>query len=180
MVVKRNCVIVASYQPLFIAIIEKKKGPGGAALQGADWLKSDYAVWKELGIRDGDSFRAWINRIFVWFELIREIAVGGKHFARDGQNFESFRVAALPFMLDHPDAGLGMGAWDGPIRYVSGSLPVGPEGKGYLMLDLGEGAGECRWMFAADLIEAVVGFWRDFFRKYRPSPDLPVSKHHVD
>jgi hypothetical protein len=33
---------------------------------------------------------------------------------------------------------------------------------------------------AEDLIEVVVRFWRDFFRLYRPSTALPVSRHHID
>ena len=73
-----------------------------------------------------------------------------------------------------------MSAWDGPIRYVKGSLPVGQNGEGYLVLDLGEAAGDARWLPAVTVIEVVVRFWRDFFRKFRPSENLPESKYHVD
>ncbi|MBW9089833.1 hypothetical protein JNB91_18630 [Rhizobium wenxiniae] len=48
------------------------------------------------------------------------------------------------------------------------------------MIDLGEEAGDQRWLPAAHLLEVVVRFWRDFFQKYLPSPDLPVSAQHVD
>jgi hypothetical protein len=144
-----------------------------------DWLKRDHVVQKKLGIRDFDTYLKWLNRSCVWFGYVQALANGGKHFDRD-RGFETFRVAALPFSLDHPQAGLDMGAWDGPIRYVSGSLPVGRNGKGYLLLDLGEEAGEQRWMPADHIIEVVVRFWRDFFRAYRPSDSLPASRHHID
>ena len=81
---------------------------------------------------------------------------GTKHFIRD-QGFETMRVTG----------------------YGSGPYGVGPYGKGYLLIDYGEGAGEHRWMPAAHLLEVVVRFWRDFFKKYRPGEDIPVSKHHV-
>jgi len=63
---------------------------------------------------------------------------------------------------------------------VQGSIPVGKDGKGYLLIDLGEDAGEHRWLYTANLLEVVVRFWRDFFRLYLPLPELPISKHHVD
>jgi len=145
-----------------------------------DWLKGDYAVQKALGIRDRESFSAWICRVCIWFIFVRDLANGSKHFSAGKQGLETMRVAALPFALDQPNAGLDMGAWDGPIRYVQSAAPIGPHGEGYLLIDLGEVAGEMRYLPASQLIEVVVRFWRDFFRLYRPSADLPVSKHHVD
>ena len=35
-----------------------------------DWLKTDYAVWKTLGIRDLETFLAWIDRTCPWFQVI--------------------------------------------------------------------------------------------------------------
>lgn len=64
--------------------------------------------------------------------------------------------------------------------YGQGPYGIGPYGKGYLVIDYGEDAGEHRWMPAAHLLEVVVRFWRDFFKKYRPGEDIPVSAHHVD
>jgi len=54
------------------------------------------------------------------------------------------------------------------------------DGKGYLLIDLGEEAAEHRWLYTVDLIEVVVRFWRDFFRLYLSIPELPASRHHVD
>lgn len=122
-----------------------------------DWLKNDYAVQKALGIRDRDSFVAWIRRASVWFAIVESLANGTKHFIRN-QGFETMRV----------------------IGYGEGPYGVGPYGRGYLLIDYGESAGEHRWMPAAHLLEVVVRFWRDFFKKYRPNEDIPVSKHHVD
>ncbi len=64
--------------------------------------------------------------------------------------------------------------------YGEGPFGLGPYGQGYLLIDYGEAAGEPRWQPAAGLLEVVVRFWRDFFRAYRPNPDLPASRHHVD
>jgi hypothetical protein len=144
-----------------------------------DWLKRDPATKDTLGIRNFASYVKWLNASCVWFGFVEGLANGGKHFDRD-RGFETYRVAALPFALDQPNAGLDMGAWNGPIRYVGGSLPVGANAEGYLVIDIGEAAGETRWLPATHGIEAVVRFWRDFFRKYRPSETLPVSRHHVD
>jgi hypothetical protein len=43
-----------------------------------DWLKTDYATWKRLGIRDKESFLTWIDRACPWFSTIQELANGTK------------------------------------------------------------------------------------------------------
>ncbi len=123
----------------------------------ADWLKADHALWARLGIRDRPSFLDWIHGHCVWFAGVQDLANGAKHFVRD-QGFETMRVG---------------GYGEGPFR-------AGPYGQGYLLIDYGEGAGEHRWQAALTLLEVVIRFWRDFFRAYRPNPNLPVSRHHVD
>ena len=40
-------------------------------------------------------------------------------------------------------------------------------------------ASETRYLAAADLLEVVVRFWRDFFRIYRPDVTVEPSKHHT-
>lgn len=122
-----------------------------------DWLKTDYETQKLLCIRDRDSFAVWIRRTCVWFVGVQDLANGTKHFIRD-QGFETMRVSG----------------------YGQGPSGTGPYGKGYLLIDYGEDAGEHRWMPAAHLLEAVVRFWRDFLKRYRPGEDIPVSAHHVD
>lgn len=117
-----------------------------------DWLKDDHVVKKALGVSNDKSFYNWINRTCVWFSPVRDLTNGTKHFNQN-QNFETIRMYG----------------------------PLGPSGQGSLIIDYGEGAGELhRWQPAGHLLEVVVRFWRDFFRKYRPSPALPESKYHVD
>ncbi|MBY4611616.1 hypothetical protein K6M90_28745 [Rhizobium sp. 9T] len=123
-----------------------------------DWLSKDKAARDAMGIasRDRDAFLQWIDRYCVWFQIVQDLANGTKHFGRS-TGFETMRVVGFG------DAG-----------------GVGPGGKGYLVIDWGETAGDQRWFPAAHLLEVVVRFWRDFFRKYRPADDLPASRHHVD
>jgi hypothetical protein len=143
-----------------------------------DWLKHDAATRDSIGASDEQSFNEWINRSCIWFPIVRQIVNGNKHFTLQA-TFETMRVGAAPFSLDQIGAGFEQGAWDGPVRFVSGSLPVGPEGKGYLLIDFGPEAGDHRWLTAASLLEVVVRFWRDFFRKFHANgPNLPASQHH--
>ncbi len=107
--------------------------------------------------RDRELFLQWIDRYCVWFRMAQDLANGTKHFARD-PGFETVFVSG----------------------YGEGGFGVGPYGKGYLVNDCGEEAGDQQWFPAAHLLEVVVRFWRDFFQKYLPSPDLPVSRHHLD
>jgi len=124
-----------------------------------DWLAQDQAARDTLSIekRNKDLFLQWIDNHCVWFTLAQGLANGSKHFSRD----YGFGTALV--------SGFG-----------EGGFGLGPYGKGYLVIDLGDEAGSGRWLPAAHLLEVVVRFWRDFFRKYLPSPDLPVSRHHVD
>ena len=146
-----------------------------------DWLMHDLAAQSAIGIRDEKSFNGWVNRSSVWFQILRDLANGAKHFttATNRYTFETVRVLPVPSTFDQVTPGLDGRAWDGPVRYVRGSLPVGLQGKGCLLLDLGGDAGEHhRWLPAADLLEVVVRFWRDFFKKFRPTANLTHSKHH--
>jgi hypothetical protein len=120
-----------------------------------DWLKSDRALKSKLNIRTKADFLKWIDSVWGFFPLIQDLANGTKHFGRP-QAIATHKVVSF------------------------GPLPAGPDGKGYLALDL-SGAGE-GWglMPAAHLIEGTVRFWRDFFKAYRPMPNMPVSRHHLD
>ena len=108
-----------------------------------DWLKAEHTVWRTLGIRDKESFVAWIEREWPAFKTMQDLANGTKHFIRD-QAFQTRRVG-----------GYGMGPYG-----------VGPYGKSYLLIDYGALAGEQRWKTAQDLIEAVVKFWNQFFEQH--------------
>jgi hypothetical protein len=143
-----------------------------------DWIANDVSVQKMIGVCDRDGFNAWVNQCCVWFSLVREIANGTKHF-KIQSTFQMMRVMAVPFAWGQKTAGWGEGAWGGPIRYVQSSMPLGLHGEGYLLLDLGEGAGEQRWLPAAHLIEVVVRFWRDFFKRFRPTVALVHSEYHA-
>jgi hypothetical protein len=166
------------------------------------WLKHDKAIRESLGIRDIKDFLHWIDQRCVWFGFVQEIVNGTKHF-RATKGFETARVVAAPFAFDQLTAGFDEGAWNGPIRYTSGDLPVGPNGKGCLILDLGDPtptdfsddiawysencddnpdigpASSLQYLPAVHLLEVVVRFWRNFFKLYRPSAKVPSSKHHV-
>jgi hypothetical protein len=63
---------------------------------------------------------------------------------------------------------------------IRGSSPLGLQGEGYLLLDLGEGAGEHRWLPAGHLLEVVLRFLRDLFKRFTPATSLAHSKHHVE
>jgi hypothetical protein len=107
-----------------------------------DWLKTDHATWKKLGIRDKESFLEWLYRAFPYFGYVEALANGTKHFNRN-QDFDTTRVTQDE---------------DGPFLV----------GMPYLLVDFGESAGAMRWMAATHLIHAVVGFWDGFFARYHP------------
>jgi hypothetical protein len=69
-----------------------------------DWLKTDYATWKTLGIRDKDSFLAWIDKACIWFKTIQDLANGAKQFG-SSENLKAERVGAPPFMWGELGAG---------------------------------------------------------------------------
>jgi hypothetical protein len=48
-----------------------------------DWLKTDFQAWKALGIRDRNSFIAWMDRNMPWFTILQSITNGSKHFDRN-------------------------------------------------------------------------------------------------
>lgn len=110
-----------------------------------DWLKTAYSAWKELGIRDKDSFLAWIERECPAFNTVQDLANGAKHFIRE----ESVKTRHV--------GGYGMGPFG-----------IGPFGASYLLIDYGTDAGDDRYKTAKDLIEAVVTFWNIFFERYLP------------
>jgi hypothetical protein len=147
----------------------------------ADWLKEDRQLRSTLGIGSKKSdFADWLRQRSPWFQMVEAVANGTKHLGAGG-DFETVLVlpeSMMPSQIaDAPDQ---PALWGGPVRYVSGSLPVGQDNKGYLLFDLGEEAEEHRFMPVAHVLEAVVRLWRDFMRKHRPSADIPVSRHHVD
>ncbi|HEY5063718.1 MAG TPA: hypothetical protein VIJ04_02645 [Xanthobacteraceae bacterium] len=112
----------------------------------SDYLKSDEGIRNNMGIpKDKGDFSRWIDAHSVWFAIVQEISNGSKHFGRRSP-VETRRVT-----------GYGMGAYG-----------VGPYGRSYLEVDLGEDAGEHRFMTVIDLLEVVVRFWRDFMRHYSP------------
>jgi hypothetical protein len=138
-----------------------------------DWLKTDYVVWKKLGIRDLDSFLSWIDQECPQFATVQELTTGAKHFSRNG-NFQALRVGAPPLILDCPDAGLDVGCLDGPMPFVAEN-----HGKGYLLIDYGPGTGEYRWQPAVSVLRLVVQFWRKFFDLHAP-PERTESASNLE
>lgn len=149
-----------------------------------DWvwgerLARDAALRQAIGCGDSKSeFVRWIASKVWHFLTVQEIATGSKHF-RPSPAIESLKVEAPPFMFDTIGAGWGEGAWDGPVKYLTSPAPWGPKGKGYLLIDLGPEADGHQYQPAAHVLEAVVRFWRDFFRAYDAAGE-PVrsSVHH--
>lgn len=143
-----------------------------------DLIEKNQALKDALKITNEANFNGLINRQCIWFPYLRELTNGSKHFEDRGQGFEAYRVAAAPFSLDVHGAGFDQGAWNGPVRYVSGSLPVGQDNKGILMFDFGEGAGEHRYFPVLHIVEGVVRFWRDTLRNLHPGASIKSSVHH--
>lgn len=144
-----------------------------------DKILEDSQLKAKLEVSSLNGFSDWVYEHSVWMRFISELANGTKH-VRNKQTFESMRVVSFPFSFDTPHAGFDEGTWDGPVRYTQGSIPLGKDGKGYLVMDLGEEAAEHRWLYTEHLLEVAVRFWRDFFRIYLPEPAIPASKYHVD
>lgn len=143
-----------------------------------DRIEANSELKSSLGVENLKAFSSWVHSNSVWMTFISEIANGTKH-VKGRASFDSMRVVSIPFSFDTLQAGFDEGSWDSPVRYVQTSIPFGKDGKGYLVLDLGENAEEHRWLPAAHLLEVVVRFWRDFFRHYLHETSLPVSVHHA-
>jgi hypothetical protein len=120
-----------------------------------DWLKSNRQVRDHLKVNSSVEFLRWVEQHCVWFWYVQQLATGAKHFVR--------QPGSQPILVG---------------QYGQGGYGTGPYGQGYLIVDLGEEAGDERYQTAASYLEVVVRFWRDFFRAYLPDPNLPASRHH--
>ena len=64
-----------------------------------DWLKTDHAAWKKLGIRDKKGFLDWLDAHAPWFQTVQMLANGSKHFMRQAsqqtRRTGSFDLAAF-------------------------------------------------------------------------------------
>ncbi|MHB0773782.1 hypothetical protein ACYCVF_35495 [Bradyrhizobium sp. 1.29L] len=144
-----------------------------------DLIENNQKLKDALKITSESDFNGLINRSCIWFPYFRAITNGSKHFEMHETGVEAFKVEAAPFSLDTLGAGFDAGAWNGPVRYVSGSLPVGQDNKGVLLFDFGEPAGEQqRFIPVLHVIEAVVRFWRDTLRTFHPGVSIKSSPHH--
>lgn len=54
-----------------------------------DWLQTDYATWRALGIRDRESFLGWVDKSQIWFKITQAVANGSKHFVSKLANTKS-------------------------------------------------------------------------------------------
>jgi hypothetical protein len=143
-----------------------------------DLIENNQKLKDALKITNEADFNSLVNRQCVWFPYLKNLTNGSKHFAGREQGFEAYRVAAAPASFDVLGAGFDQGAWDEPIRYASGSLPVGQDNKGVLMFDFGEDAGEHRYLPVLHVVESVVRFWRDTLRNLHPGASIKSSAHH--
>jgi len=116
-----------------------------------DWLKDDYVTWQKLGIRDRGTFLAWLDMAEPWFPVIQSIANGSKHFGNRH---------LTKFTNSYVEEG-----------YVE-------EGYQERLLEIEvETAGRKQWIEAIVVVEAVVMFWTEFFRQYRPQARLRMPEH---
>ncbi|QDF39106.1 hypothetical protein FJN17_16970 [Bradyrhizobium symbiodeficiens] len=135
-----------------------------------DLVENNQKLKDALNITSENDFNSLINRRCIWFPYFRAITNGSKHFETRETGFDAFKVEAAPFSLDVLDAGFGEGVWHGPVRYVSGSLPVGQDGEG--------AREQPRFVPVLHVIEAVVRFWRDTLRTFNPDASVKSSAHH--
>lgn len=145
-----------------------------------DLLEHNEALKDALKIKVESDFNRLVNQTYPWFPYLRDITNGSKHFDASKRGYEVYRVAAAPFSFGVLGAGWGEGAWGGPIRYVSGSLPVGQDNKGVLMFDFGEEAGNQRYLPVLHVVEGAVRFWRNTLRNFHPGLPIRSSAHHID
>lgn len=109
-----------------------------------DWLSTDYEAWKRLeGVRDRDSFMAWLDRQTPLFQVVQGIANGSKHFARAARNTRA----------------TGSYVEDGYVEpsYQQQYLEVEQNGQ---------------WIEAIIIIEELVMFWHSFLSTHRPQARL--------
>ena len=117
-----------------------------------DYLKDDAAILSRMNIRtEKREFMRWIDTQSPWFSMVQEISNGSKHFGR--------RSALNPQLVND---------------YVS----PGYVEPGYLEshFEIDSGSADVVNMPLSQLFEAVVRFWRDFFRNYSPYTDIPKGK----
>ena len=118
----------------------------------SDFLKEDDGARMRLGIGHKKSeFAAWISEKSIWFAMVQGISNGSKHFIRQYDD----RIEKI--------AGYGMG-----------SFGQGPYGQTYLAIDTH--AEHARYLPLSHVFEAVVRFWRDFFKACGKGENLPIGK----
>jgi hypothetical protein len=106
----------------------------------AHWLKrATPRTFRGAVIRDKASFVSWLDGACPHFALLQELANGAKH--------------CSPVHSTQEVSGYGRGPYG-----------IGPFGAPYLLIDRGETLPLSeRWLVASDMLEAIVGFWTEFF-----------------
>jgi hypothetical protein len=122
-----------------------------------DWLKTDHAVWKKLGIRDKDSFVAWLEGVCPGFNTVQDIANGSKHFDRTAMQKTRATGAFDSAAFDHD-------AFD----------------TARLEVQMDDGRGGSTHILAEVLFNNLIIFWRDFLRDHGPYADLPAPQAHIN
>ena len=75
-----------------------------------DLVENDHNLRATLGVTDEASFNAWVNKKCVWFQTVRDLTNGAKHFKSRG-DFQTMRVKAPPLMFDVLGAGFDEGGF---------------------------------------------------------------------
>lgn len=114
-----------------------------------DWLQTDYAAWKALGIRNKESFLGWVDKAQPWFRITQAVANGSKHFASKLANTKSSPT------------------------YVEDDYVEDDYQERMLEVEVEDGV----WVEAVIVVENVVMFWTDFFKRYRSQEELPQPRN---
>jgi hypothetical protein len=119
-----------------------------------DWLKTDHAAWKKLGIRDKKGFLDWLDAHAPWFQTVQMLANGSKHFMRQASQ-QTRRTGSFD-----------LAAFDNDAFDVT-----------RLEIEI-EGADAKKWIKAEIFFEEIARFWRDFFREYGPHGQPLTGRVH--
>ncbi len=121
------------------------------------FLKNDPAKRQALGISKSiDAFKAWLDGKSIWYAQMQALANGSKH----------FQPGDLQISMHHV----------GPFNTAAFNEVAFNEGYSYFVVEMGEFEGRPHFVPATFLFEAVMRFWRDFFRLHGPYPELPKGR----
>jgi hypothetical protein len=121
-----------------------------------DFLSADKAKQQELGVASITEFNAYIANNSIWTAQMGDLANGSKHFQQKGLPIHKYEQGTFG------TASFGELAFN-EVRVT-------------LMVDMGKLEGRAYFVPASYLFEAVMRFWRDFFRLHGPYEAIPKGR----